>query len=100
MKERQGQVNGEPFIGHFPVLTGNGYGYMLPAFTPALRQIICDPFRALCDHEEGAVRSLMHHIPGFIPPFIRILMEEIGRKAGVYVGSGGDLVSSFVLSGA
>lgn len=38
--------------------------------------------------------------PGFITPFISILMKEIRREAGVYVGTAGDLISSPVSAGA
>ena len=38
--------------------------------------------------------------PGIVPPFVCILMEEIGRKAGEDMASGRKLVHSLILAAA
>ena len=69
-----------------------------PAAIPINWEVIRDPFRSLCDHEESAVMPISDHVPCFASPFICIFMEEVRREAGKDHASCRHLVIAFVLS--
>ena len=75
--EGQGQVNRQAPVCHRLVLAGDCYSDMVPSIIPIWREMLLNPLRPFCNHEEGAVRAFPHHIPHLWPPFIRILVEEI-----------------------
>jgi hypothetical protein len=93
MAEGQREIDGEPFVSSPLILTGDCDGDVIPIVS-VIGEMGRYSLRSFCDHEKGAVGACPYHIPKLIPPFICIFMEEVGREAGVDVGTGRNLVES------
>ena len=96
--EGQGQVNRQAPVCHRLVLAGDCYSDMVPSIIPIWREMLLNPLRPFCNHEECAVRAFPHHIPHLWPPFIRVFVKEVGGKAGVDMGTGRYFVEAFVMT--
>ena len=98
VREWERKINRQSSVCHKLVFTGDSNGDVGPAVIPINWEVIRDPFRPFCNHEEGTVMPLSDHVPCFASPFICIFMEEVRREAGKDHASGRHLVIAFVLS--
>lgn len=56
-------------------------GHVLPTLLPIPGQALPNPVGALCQQPEANVRSPPHHIPGLIPPGIRLIQKKVAGHA-------------------
>ena len=76
------QKDREALISHALVFAGAADRDIVVAIAPVIRQSLIETVRPLRDKEEVEIGALLHHCPGFRPPFVRSGMEEVGGEAG------------------
>ena len=79
--EGQLQQDRNALVRSLLVFTGDIEHDVFPAVTPVLRQMVCDTLRTFRQQEEFHIRALMDNVPGFVPPGVGFLKEEIGGHA-------------------
>ncbi len=99
MREGEGQVNRKTPVCHCLVLTGDRYCHMMPSLIPVRRQMIFDPLRPFCNHEESTIGAFPHHVPHLRPPVICIFVEEVGRETSIDLGTGRYLIETLIFAG-
>lgn len=82
MFDGERQENGQTIIRHLLILHRTAHDDIVIAIAPVVGCALHETINALGEKEKPKVAPLLHHLPAFRPPFIRIFQKKIGGKAG------------------
>ena len=84
MLNRQFLENRKPIVCHLLIFNGTSHRYILIPVAPVSGHTGGKPLDPLCQEEKLQILPFPHHLPALLAPGVRVLHQEVRRKAQIH----------------